>query len=990
MEKTKKIFALFLTCVMILSVACTGVFADDGADSTVAATTTFSDVEIGTTIGDAVSKLVAYGIISGYPDGTFKPEGAITRAEFAAVVARFKGIANAFGEDVVTGFSDLDSDSSSAWARPYVKASVDYNIINGFEDGTFRASEQVTYEQAIKMIICAIDYTPVANSELSRIKISNPDATWSAGYISAANKNGITTGALTADITGSANRGTVAVLVSNALEAPVLKVVTDKNGNVSYEKSENSIADDQSNSKELVEGYVSGTYYTGLDNQFPDISLKEINIMTGDREITYELSSALQNSIDFEDIVGKRVTAYYSKDDDCLVQIQEKGNTTLKIDESQIASISGNNLKYTDAKGKNVSESLSGYTFIYNGKYMPAASLSDFADGGSYPLRNGYIELVKSSSLKIAKITSYDVWVVNSYDRTNEKIYFKYNKTYNGEKYYIFPAKSSDIPDIYLAGKKIEYSALSLTAYDVINVLFSPEKADGNPVRKMFITKGAKSGKVTAKTDDYREVEIAGNTLYLTRDYEEYTPSGSDEQKAPFELDETYNYYLDYTGQIAAVKYSEATSGTYKYGYLIDVAKSQKDTTYSARLITQEGKDSKYALKSTVKIDGNKVKDSSAREVLVSAAEGITANYNNAIDNAAASDELYGADKLNDACAQPIRYALSGSTIETIDTVAEGAGGSSDSFSYDVTLAGGKTTVNSTTSFKNPSQTFGASSSTKVFYVPVNRSDTNSYSVLTNTKAFTNKGTKYIEAFNIDSSTTNKNAGMIVLYAKADPSLVFNGSSKYMLVTKILHDSDTTSFEGYVGNAKTTTTVKVSEDKFTTAISEVVGSTEYDSIDFDEIEKGDIIRYITDGSGEIIAIRMMYDASSPIQKEPVSTHAEALKNRNFGTTSQTNFYFKYGMPLELSTDSNTFILTSFTTDDSADESELTNSAYGLSFSKSSANVYEINSKGEVTVLETLDSVYDWSSGAPSRIIVISSYQSTSAANAARTIYLIND
>ena len=95
-----------------------------------------------------------------------------------------------------------------------------------------------------------------------------------------------------AGITAGANDGTIEGCINNAeiinnygTASGICGLLsdsaaqTDKNGNVSYEKSDNSIADDQSNSKELVEGYVSGTYYTGLDNQFPDISLKEINII---------------------------------------------------------------------------------------------------------------------------------------------------------------------------------------------------------------------------------------------------------------------------------------------------------------------------------------------------------------------------------------------------------------------------------------------------------------------------------------------------------------------------------------------------------------------------------------------------------------------------------------------------------------------------------------------------------------------------------------
>ena len=154
MKNSKTVLALLLAFVMMFSAF--GVLAEDTAataettanteqtTTSADASAAFSDVTPNSTVGEAVTKLVAYGIISGYPDGTFKPDGEITRAEFAAVIARFNGTADSFGTDSVTGFADLDGDESRAWARPFVKAAVDSKIINGFDDGSFRAAEPVT------------------------------------------------------------------------------------------------------------------------------------------------------------------------------------------------------------------------------------------------------------------------------------------------------------------------------------------------------------------------------------------------------------------------------------------------------------------------------------------------------------------------------------------------------------------------------------------------------------------------------------------------------------------------------------------------------------------------------------------------------------------------------------------------------------------------------------------------------------------------------
>lgn len=198
MKKFKNIISIVLVLSMLFSSM--AVFA--GA--------TFSDVAAGTATETAVTALADKGILSGYPDGTFKPDGAITRAEFAAVITRFKGIANP--TDRQTGFADLDADTDNAWARGYVKTAVDAGIIEGYEDGTFRANESVTYEQAVKMLVCALDLQAEADEALASLE----NASWSAGYIAVAEQKGITKNAESSDVTSPASRGTIAILTHNA------------------------------------------------------------------------------------------------------------------------------------------------------------------------------------------------------------------------------------------------------------------------------------------------------------------------------------------------------------------------------------------------------------------------------------------------------------------------------------------------------------------------------------------------------------------------------------------------------------------------------------------------------------------------------------------------------------------------------------------------------------------------------------------------------
>lgn len=954
MKHLRTLVTLLLVLTMVVSSI--GVFAEESSVAeSVDTNAKFSDIEAGSKTEAAVTKLVAHNIISGYPDGTFKPDGQITRAEFAAVITRFEGIAQNLGADAVTGFADLDNDTQNAWARPYVKAAVDAGIINGFDDGTFRAGEPVTYEQAIKMIICAIDYEIVANSELAKLQATNvANITWSSGYIAAANKNNITVGAMTANVTGPATRGTVAILTSNALDAPSLTVKDDG----SVEK-----VDPEDEEKKLTEldGIVTGTYYTGLDEQNPDVSNVQLRIRANREEEAYDLADNVLKTVDFEDIIGKRVVAYYDNYERVITSLSVASNNDVTLIEEAMVDrpINGSLIRYETKNGRTESVSLSDYTILWNGKYVE--SLPNMESN----FRNGTIELVEAPGSKVAKITSYDVFVVNSYDKTNSKIYFKYGKTYNGNNFYQFPAKTSDKPEIFVNGQKKEFSALSLSAYNVINYMESPAGAEGQAIRKMYVTTAAKSGKVTAKLGEEREVELNEQTLYLTNDYADYTPQAGDEEKAPFENGESYSYYLDYTGQIAAIKYSAASAGSYKYGYIVTVG--EDDSQYIVRLITETGADMKYPLKSNVKVDGEKTPDDAVFDALEISATTANAAYNNVFTGTSLT------------YAQPVRYMLSGNSIEAIDTVLTNAGGSADNFTYDVKLSDGQTNATRTT-LKNNGTSYSVNSSTIVLYVPDDRRATDDYSKMSPSTAFSIATNRHIEIFNVDTSTASKTAKFVLVFG-SDPTLNFVGASPYMLVTGKGYSNGKDVLKGFVSAGTTESEVPVSEDKFKTGLSS-------NSVTYDDVDEGDVVRYLKDSSGNIIAIEMVYDAdnhSSGSNKGGIdSTTANGRKYSD--RTGSSYFHVTYGDVVSMvnEEDIKTITVSYVLASDNVSDHDYLSSAY--TFNAKNSKVYEI-SNGEVTLLETFDTIHDMDTQTPSRVVVISNDIDSDASS--RVIYLLN-
>lgn len=948
MKKMRTIITVLLALVMAVSAF--SVYAEETATTTTASgSVTFSDVEQGTLVHDAVKKLVGYRVITGYEDGTFKPDNTITRAEFAAVITRFKGLVDDLPTSAVTGFSDLDNDSDRAWARPYVKIAVDAGIINGFDDGTFRAAEPVTYEQAVKMLICAVGYEPIANSEYNKLKaINSANLTWSSGYISAAMKNGITKGAYEGIVTNPATRGTVAILTSNAYEVPELESVTDEHGNTSYEQGGGSVENEKFDEREKIVGIVVANHYTSLEKANSGLESNEITISDSRQNTTYELSSELMERIDVNQFIGKRVAAYYAKDEFGIVDIEEYKNEIVKIDESQVIHpLEGNSISYYNGRKKD-DINVNDYTFIYNGKSEYIEDLRDL----EYEFKNGYIEVNQTTN--VVNIVSYDVMVVNSYNRTagnsgEGRIYLKYNDEFNGENFYDFPASTKAKPDIYVNGTKKEFSSLSLSAYNVINYMESP--AVGGPdLKVMYVTTGAKTGRVTAVLADDRMVELGEQEMCLTNEYADYTPTGSSDKKAPFEMDDNYTYYLDCTGQIAAVNYNAASQGSYEYGYAVAID-SEEETIW---IVKKNGTSQEYNLKNKVKVDGESKKSTEVEKELKDVVR----------------EELAGGDKYEPGTiCQPIKFSASSGEISAIDTVRTNDGGSGDSFVYNELYTGDNADPTKTT-VKIGDITYSFASTTTIMYVPNDRTSLSRYSVMTASKAFTSvpdEGVE-IEIFDTDDSGRVKTAGLVLIYGNSDPSLAFSSSSPYILVTKISGDD---TIVGYKNAGRETTEIKISESRFTERISG------RNCVDIDEVSKGDLIRVIVEGN-EVIAIEMIYDADETTDSDlenAIDSEGEFLD-----AADTDKFYVYYAEAFEKNPDENKVAVTTAFDGDEADK--LADMEH---ISVNATTTYYSFDGNDIVAGDTMDVIED-EIGDESRLIYIRTSSKTSAV---KMVYVLN-
>ena len=126
-----------------------------------------SDVTRGQWFNHAVSTLSSMGIVKGHNDGTFAPNTPITRAEFAAIAARF--------DDKNTDTSSKFTDIASHWAKNEIGIAANKGWINGYPDGTFRPNQYITRAEAMTLVNRVLNRLPENSSDLLDSMIKWPD-----------------------------------------------------------------------------------------------------------------------------------------------------------------------------------------------------------------------------------------------------------------------------------------------------------------------------------------------------------------------------------------------------------------------------------------------------------------------------------------------------------------------------------------------------------------------------------------------------------------------------------------------------------------------------------------------------------------------------------------------------------------------------------------------------------------------------------------------
>lgn len=515
---------------------------------------------------NALQVCSALGIITGYDDGSIKPESTVTRAEMAAIVLRMLNLTS------VSTYQNVFSDvTSEHWAADTIQTAVEQGIVDGMGDGTFVPDGQVKYEQVIKMIVCAMGY--------------QIDADRAGGYPTGYLTVGGTTLELLKSVSGATGedmpRGEVIKAVYNAMQAPYRTITDFSNGNPVY-SADDTLGVEKFNMYEET-GTLTATPTTSTT---ASVATKEdIVVIDG---VQYKCTLA-----NIDGFLGTSVKFYYidSKSDDPeIIAMFSAGKTTdITVDAENIYSMtlgtdtaSGELRAYTSSTSTTTKK----YTIkaladvIYNGSSLTKAQFlaSSYSDSMTYDEfvtpEVGTIRLVDYESDGI-----YDAVFVDSYQTmlvtsaTAEKVSGKIDTvatTINVED-------EANEKTITVTRAGVEATPKNLKKNDVASI----KRNVDDTIIDITVTGETVTGTITGigSDDDGMVITVNGDEYKVDKNAEEYVKSGL-----------TAVLYLDKFNRVGYIESSTGTmlSGNEKYGYVANVY-FEDNGDLTVKIFSQDG-----------------------------------------------------------------------------------------------------------------------------------------------------------------------------------------------------------------------------------------------------------------------------------------------------------------------------------------------------------------------------------------------------------------
>lgn len=279
----------------------------------------------------AVERLAALGIVNGMEDGKYHPELKVTREQFAKLLVESLGLGSAANAAMgATKFSDVEA---ARWSAGYVNVASGQGLIKGYPDGTFGPAKEVTYAEALTMLVRALGY-----------KDEFLPGSWPGNYVAKAAGLGITAGVNFSADSVTADRGSVAVMVDNTLDAKIVKV-KEFGDIITYEESQLTLLEDKLELTKLKDVRVIANKRLNDSLDSDEVTLdftKEIK--DANNNVLYkEGTKDFTSLISVENVMGQESTIYIN-DDDEIVYAALENDDKAKFDYVEGAAGTNNNV----------------------------------------------------------------------------------------------------------------------------------------------------------------------------------------------------------------------------------------------------------------------------------------------------------------------------------------------------------------------------------------------------------------------------------------------------------------------------------------------------------------------------------------------------------------------------------------------------------------------------------------------------------------------
>lgn len=555
---------------------------------------------------NALQVCTALGIITGYDDGSIKPESTVTRSEMAAIVLRMLNLTS------VSTYQNVFTDvTAEHWAANTIQTAVEQGIVDGMGDGTFVPDGEVKYEQVIKMIVCAMGYQTDAERA----------GGYPTGYIAIGGSNLELLKSVTGSNGENMPRGEVIKVVYNAMLAPYRTITDFKNGNPVY-SAENTLGVEKFDMYEET-GTLTATPTVSTT---ASVAAKEgIVVIDG---IQYRC-----NLTNLDSYLGTSVKFYYidsKADDPEIIALFQAGNTTdVTIDAEDIYSMTlGTDTSNGEIKAYTSATSTTTKKYkiraladiVYNGSSLTKAQFL----ASAYAEDKTFDEFVtpEVGSIRLVDYESdgeYDAIFVDSYETmlvtsgTAEKVSGKIN----GVATTISVEDEANEKTISVTRAGVEATTKNLKKNDVASI----KRNIDDTYIEITVTGETVTGEITSigSDDDGMVITVNGAQYKVDVNAEENVKSGL-----------TAILYLDKFNRVGYIESSTGTmlSGNEKYGVVAN-AYFEDYGDLTVKIFSQDGESITAKPASKMKFWGPK--DTESRTITDAELEEILTNDGNFI-----------------------------------------------------------------------------------------------------------------------------------------------------------------------------------------------------------------------------------------------------------------------------------------------------------------------------------------------------------------------